>query len=366
MRVVLTGRYIADGMRAGSEEVAVAVFHEMQTHLETYFVTKYSILKPHSIWQKFFGFKQEGNLYYAGFFRIPFLIRKLNPDIVHAINYDSFVGMLFWWLGGRRAKLCYTVHGVVRYETTQKLRIGIVYKWKSELFEKLVFKYSDSVFFYNNRIKTLAGKYFSSKNFSSKIMLNSISVNYGILKNRQRSSKDFSAKKLIIVAMGGWPDRARGAEYFLDSMTGTAIDFELHYLGEAEELVVPYQHRGKVKLRGKLAYEELFELLEDAHLYLCLSYYESFPVTATEAMCAGVVVLTFPNTGISDHITNGVDGFIVSYENPKELVEVISKISGDREYLRQCSQSATTISEKLNWPVAVNNYMLLYNELYAR
>lgn len=366
MRVVLTGVYKTNGMKTGPESVAISIFNEMQKHTETVFVTKYSILKPHSVWDKFFGLIKDGNIYYCGFLRMPFLISKLNPDILHGINFDPFVGFLFALAQKSNYKKIYTVHGIIKYEHTLKKRQGYIFKFKTEYFEKLIFKYSDSIVFYNSTVKEWAKKYFQEKNFSIKFTSNSVSSQFQEYEGFFRKEKDFSEKTIRFIAMGGWPGRARGIEFFFDALMGVTLDFELFYLGEKEEFIVPPNLRGKVKCIGKLSFDKYLKLLHDCQIYLCLSYYESMPVTAIEAMQAGLVVIAFDGTGISDYLKNSFNGFVVGKYHPDELRKTLQLIHSDKMFLQGISTSAKKISEKLAWKKTVLNYFEIYESALDR
>lgn len=366
MRVVLTGVYKADGIKTGPEAVAASVLNEMQKHTEVFFVTKFSILKPHSLWEKFFGFRKVDNIYYCGFLRMPFLISKLNPDIIHGINFDPFVGLLFAILRKNSHKKIFTVHGIIKYEHTLKKRVQFLFKFKTEYFERLVFKYSDSVVFYNSSVRELAKKYYKENNFLEKFTSNSASIQFKLFEDNFNKQKDFSAKVIRFIAMGGWSGRARGIEFFFDSLIGISLNFELFYLGGQEEFIVPASLRGKVNCIGKLNYDEYIKLLNSCHIYLCLSYYESMPVTAIEAMQAGLVVIAFDGTGISDYIENNVNGFVVDKFHPNELRKTIQFISSNRANIQEMSNIAKKISDELNSEKIVKNYFSIYESTTVR
>ncbi len=361
MRVVLTGIYNDGEIRTGSEEVAVSVFREMQKKTETYFVTKYAMFKPHSFWEKLFGFKQEGNLYYAGFLRMTFLIRKLNPDILHGINYDPFVGLLFWWFSGGKIKLHFTLHGVIKYENRLKPYLSGWFLFTRNITERLIFKHSDSFSFYTQRIVNLAKQFYDFNTKRISFTKNGLSPHF----YERIPRRTISEGPLNLVAHGGLMDRVKGIEVLFDALIGSGLKFKLTIIGEREHLITPRELRGSVFFIDKLVPDDYAKLLESCDLYVCLSLLESFSISTAEAMAMGCAVIVSENTGISEYITNGVNGFIVSVEQPVVIRELLIKLYEKRELLTEMGKEAVKIKEQVYWENVVRGYMTDYMSLTA-
>lgn len=356
MRVVLTGIYNSSDIRTGPEEVAVSVFREMQKITETFFVTKFSMIKPHSFWQKLFGLKQEGNLFYCGFLRMPFLVKKLNPDILHGINYHPFVGLLFLLFSGSKTRLCYTVHGVVAYENSRKKYLTAYFRFSRRVTEYLIFSYAKTVYLLTEYTRKQILDYYRKSEAEYIYTINGINPetrNAGI-------PMRFQAKKMRIAAVAGLMDRIYGIEILFDALIGTGIEFELTIFGETEHLIVPAPLRGKVKIIAKVSHKDFIEELRSTDLYVCLSLFETFSISTAEAMACGCAVLVSDKAGISNYITHNENGLIASPENPSEIKKLILHYYENREELMKIGTAARSLSEMFTWEKVVRDYISGY------
>lgn len=80
-----------------------------------------------------------------------------------------------------------------------------------------------------------------------------------------------------------------------------------------------------------------------------------------QAMAAGCVVLYPPNMGTpSDLITDNVDGFVRPLS---EWVDIITRLSSDKEEFDRISQNAREHAIRENWEVQANRFNELFKEL---
>jgi glycosyltransferase involved in cell wall biosynthesis len=95
------------------------------------------------------------------------------------------------------------------------------------------------------------------------------------------------------------------------------IRLEVQIIGDGpqREAMLNYlrRHRmtGWVELTGQLDQPAIRERFADADLYVSPATLESFGIAALEARCAGLPVLAFAGTGVSDFITHGRNGLLV-------------------------------------------------------
>lgn len=359
MRVVLTGIYNASDIRTGSEEVAVSVFREMQKRTETYFVTKYSMIKPHTVWQKLFGLKQDGNLFYCGFLRMPFLIGKLNPDILHGINYHPFVGLLFMHYSGGKTKLCYTVHGVVAYENSRKKYLSVYFRMTRFYTEKQIFKRSLCLFIYDELQKSQISEYYSQTKAAYVLTRNGISE---AVQNHD-AGKRRSTARLQILTLAGEESRIHGIEVLLDSLIGLDVLFDLKILGYTGPLIVPQALRSKVKIQSKIPQKDFYTLLSNTDIYVCLSLFDSFSIATAEAMALGCTVLISDKVGIRKYIEHGINGFVVNLDQLTEIRKILHTLYNDEILLGQIGRAARIKAESFSWQSTIQEYCNEYRKL---
>jgi glycosyltransferase involved in cell wall biosynthesis len=81
-----------------------------------------------------------------------------------------------------------------------------------------------------------------------------------------------------------------------------------------------------VELTGQLDQPAIRRVFADADLYLSPATLESFGIAALEARCAGLPVIAFAGTGVSDFISHGRNGLLVA--DDAGMVEAIRELAG--------------------------------------
>ncbi|MGA9383206.1 MAG: glycosyltransferase family 4 protein, partial [Phormidium sp.] len=76
---------------------------------------------------------------------------------------------------------------------------------------------------------------------------------------------------------------------------------------------------------------------------------EGLPLVILEAMACGIPVITTPNAGISDIITNGVEGFIVPIRDVEALKEKLEWCYHHPQELAEMGLAARRKAEYLTW-----------------
>lgn len=95
-----------------------------------------------------------------------------------------------------------------------------------------------------------------------------------------------------------------------------------------------------VQFKGKLKSTEVQAHLLQNQVFVLLSEFEGLPITLMEAMGCGLVsVCTNMRSGISDVVTNNVEGFLID-DRKDEFVAAIKKIKENADLWQQMSQAA--------------------------
>ena len=76
-----------------------------------------------------------------------------------------------------------------------------------------------------------------------------------------------------------------------------------------------------VKFFGRVSHERLAELYSKADVYVLPSLLEGLARSGLEAMAAGLPVLVTRETGLTDFVTDGIEGWIVPARDPDALAE---------------------------------------------
>jgi glycosyltransferase involved in cell wall biosynthesis len=83
---------------------------------------------------------------------------------------------------------------------------------------------------------------------------------------------------------------------------------------------------------------------EWADVCLLPSVSDTFGLVILEAMSLGVPVITTPNSGGPDVITDGENGFIVPVMSPDDIALKLEALDADRSLLSEVSQHSITRS----------------------
>lgn len=358
MKVLLAGVYKKEGMRTGPEESGYSLFNTLNNNCDVTFLTKYSLHPAASFLSKWFGYRVEGRVIYAGFFRMRKAIRQVNPDILHIVNFDLFVSILFPFMGGGK-KSIYTVNGIVRYDNSVKKIVGFFFKFKSQLAEKMIFSKTDALVYPSTIAKELTKKYYGIDNKRGNIIPNGIAVE-NFRRERQSAS---SGKFLYVTAYAGHPTRIAGLEVFFDAVIGTEFKFKMEIFGDVGSLVIPAPLRPHIKLMKVAGPQDWSRKLSDTDTYISLGYHETFSIASAEALAAGCCVIVSKNTGIGEYITHGENGFVVDMTTPYQLREVLLSLQTDAGYRMKVQTAARELAEKITWHEISIRYISFYDSL---
>lgn len=112
-----------------------------------------------------------------------------------------------------------------------------------------------------------------------------------------------------------------------------------------------------VKFVGRKEQEELPPYYNAADLMVMPSHYESFGITAVEAMACGVPVITTDVTGVSKLIDKQHAILITSANNPISLAQKITKLLCDEKEYREVSHSVAQNVQDLSWDTAADHFI---------
>jgi len=98
--------------------------------------------------------------------------------------------------------------------------------------------------------------------------------------------------------------------------------------------------KSKLFFHGPLDNEELIEQLKSAHVLVVPSSYEGFGIVYLEGMAFGLPAIGTTAGAASEIITDGETGFLVPPDDPDTLVERLTMLANDRNFLACMSVNA--------------------------
>ncbi len=130
-----------------------------------------------------------------------------------------------------------------------------------------------------------------------------------------------------------------------------------------ERRVIELGLSGRVCFHGAISREELYRLLQRAHLFVSASAYEGFGLSTIEAMSAATVVVVTAVGVHPDVVQDGVSGFLVDQDATGLSVQMERALSVPGEKLAAIGEQARVATKRFSWSRIVLQYEQLYREV---
>ena len=130
-----------------------------------------------------------------------------------------------------------------------------------------------------------------------------------------------------------------------------------------ERRVIELGLSGRVCFHGAVSREELYRLLERAHLFVSASAYEGFGLSTIEAMSAATVVVV---TAVGVHpevVQDGVSGFLMDQDAAGLSAQMERALSLPGEKLAAIGEQARAATRRFSWSRIAPRYEQLYREV---
>jgi len=120
---------------------------------------------------------------------------------------------------------------------------------------------------------------------------------------------------------------------------------------EYEELINSLNLQNVVRLSGSMPHNLVFEKLDSSHVFILISN-ESFSVAVLEAISRGLPSVVAESVGISELLTDGVQGFIVKDDNrmdSKYVASILKRFVIEPSMISKMSDAVLETSKDLTW-----------------
>lgn len=105
----------------------------------------------------------------------------------------------------------------------------------------------------------------------------------------------------------------------------------------------------RVTWLGTVPHATLLERMAKAHVFVFPSIVEGFGMVITEALSAGLPVITTPHTAGPDILRDGVDGFILPIRSPEAIADRITRLAEDETRRREMAAAARETAGRMSW-----------------
>jgi glycosyltransferase involved in cell wall biosynthesis len=183
------------------------------------------------------------------------------------------------------------------------------------------------------------------------------------IENTQRSGE----LRNVIVSLGGdLRDPRKGFDLLKDALPQVQESIQLLVLGHDRAPVDWPREMPPTQWLGYLDDQELAQAYSQGDLAVVPSRQDNLPQTATEATACGLPVVAFNIGGLPDIVESGVNGYLATPGDSKDLAHGIDLILGNNELRSTMSQNARQKAESLWSPkVVAKQYEEVFTSLYT-
>lgn len=145
----------------------------------------------------------------------------------------------------------------------------------------------------------------------------------------------------------------KGVQYLLEAFSEIKLpNSELLLIGslapEGRQFLEKYQ--GFYRYIGKVQHQELYKYLSSGSVFVFPSIDEGMAIIQIQAMACGLPVICTYNSGGSDIVRDGIDGYVVPIRDVSALKEKITYLYENQDICKKMGKSALMrVSEGYSW-----------------
>ena len=128
---------------------------------------------------------------------------------------------------------------------------------------------------------------------------------------------------------------------------------ELHYFQRVKQSIKDYGIGERVEILGYINHEDLEEELAKASIFLLPSRQENAPMAISEAMAAGVPVITSNRCGMPYMVEDKKTGFLIAPESIEQIADRLTALLEDKQLCQKMGQAGRETAMKRFHPKAV-------------
>jgi glycosyltransferase involved in cell wall biosynthesis len=369
---MFAGRYNDGENLSGPEKFAKRIF-EKYSNIRNgspgpLFIQYFFDGRKYGIKKKLFGRDKEikGNktVITLGLFRIYGAIKACRPDVIHIVTFERFAVIIFLYKMFNKITVIYTSHGIIQHENRLK-KNSFFYKLKDNISEWLMLKFSGKIIYPSSKAKDIAGEYYSINESKEAVIPNGID-DFFFRTPKNAPQVTGSALKAVYIYRNEFNNP--GLEFLQKFVKTAKIKIELFIISR-KRIDINASREVIVNFSPLMSAKELSEFYIDKDIFISLNSYDTFSISTAEAMAAGLIPIVTTQTGISERIVNGMNGYKVSYGDIPALEKVFSEImelnTGD---INRIKLKASGTCMELKWENTCQKYAVIYDhpeEIYV-
>ena len=183
---------------------------------------------------------------------------------------------------------------------------------------------------------------------SEQVFIVPYGVNLKIDLNQKEKIKD-----VVHFLFVGQVNYNKGVPYLLDAFAQLKEDeAQLTIVGgynSKDWYVEKYKNKRNIKFTGFVTFDLMKRLYEKAHVFVFLSFSEGMTLSGIEAMSCGLPIICTYNSGVSDLVEDGQNGFIVKTGNVSEVADKMNWFVSHPDKIQEMGKAAAIIAKQYTW-----------------
>jgi len=288
--------------------------------------------------------------------KIFFVLKKINPDIVHAQSIGIGIS---GFLANKILKKPYVAWG-------RGSEVYLPSTFKNTI-SKLVLRNADAVIALTQDMKNEMQKFCDC---DISVIPNGIDT-----ERFENLSKEDIRKRLKIkedekiITFVGTLRPVKGLRYLIEAMKivrDKDKNVRLVLVGDGEEreklekLVEKFGLKECVKFIGSVQNEEIPQYMVTSDVFVLPSLSEGFPNVVLDAIASGLPIVATKVGGLPEIIEDSKNGFLVKPKNPEQIAEKILLLIKDDELRKRISKANKGEAERYSWERVVQRLEEVY------
>lgn len=161
--------------------------------------------------------------------------------------------------------------------------------------------------------------------------------------------KTIESRPIEFIYVGG-VNEFKGISYLLEAFkTIPSNEARLTIVGGYSFLNRNNWISDNIRFTGKVLHDEVAKLLKEADVFVFPSLGDSYSLAAMEAAACGLPLIVTENTGMSDQMVDGQEGFVIPIQSVEAIKEKVTWFISNKDAIIQMGINARKMAERNTW-----------------
>lgn len=175
--------------------------------------------------------------------------------------------------------------------------------------------------------------------------------------------KPLRQKTIEFIYVGGVKE-LKGISYLLECFDSISIqDAHLTVVGIANATDLIDKYKPKVTFTGIVQHDEIIDYLLKADVFVFPSLGEGMSLTVMEAAASGLPLIVSENSGYTDKIKDGEEGWIINCQSTEQIKKAVQWFINHPEKIETMGRKANLMARKFTWERYDRNIKEIFDNL---